>query len=40
MRELIASYKRPELRTEVDRALRSIVKEQARREGMEHLPTV
>jgi hypothetical protein len=24
----------------VDRALRSIVEEQARREGMEHLPTV
>ena len=40
VRELIASYKRPELRTEVDQGLRSIVKEQARREGMEDLPTV
>ena len=38
--ELIARYKRPELRTAVDRALRSIVEAQGRREGVEQLPIV
>lgn len=38
--KLVAAYKRPELQPEVDRALRSIVQEQAKREGMEHLPEV
>lgn len=38
--ELVANYKRPELRAEVGRALRNIVGEQAKREGMEHLPKI
>ena len=38
--ELVAAYKRPNLRPEADRALRSIVQEQARREGMERLPEI
>jgi trimethylamine--corrinoid protein Co-methyltransferase len=38
--ELIARYKRPELRAAVDRALRSIVEAQGRREGVEQLPIV
>lgn len=38
--ELVASYKRPELPADVDRALRNLVREQARRAGMEHLPAV
>jgi trimethylamine--corrinoid protein Co-methyltransferase len=36
--ELVVAYKRPELRTEVDKALRSIVTEQAECEGMKRLP--
>jgi trimethylamine---corrinoid protein Co-methyltransferase len=38
--ELVASVKRPELRPEVDRALRGIVEEKAKREGMERLPEI
>jgi trimethylamine:corrinoid methyltransferase-like protein len=38
--ELVAAYKRPELPPEVERRLRSIVEELAKRHGMEHLPAV
>ena len=38
--ELVASYKRPELREGVDQQLRSIVAEQAKREGAATLPVV
>ena len=38
--ELVAAYKRPELRAEVDQGLWSIVKEQAKREGVESLPKI
>jgi len=38
--ELVAAYKRPELQPRVDRALRSIVEEQAKCEGMESLPEI
>lgn len=38
--ELVATYERPELRPEVDQAVRRVVKEQARREGMERLPEI
>jgi trimethylamine--corrinoid protein Co-methyltransferase len=38
--ELVAAYKRPELKLEVEKSLRRIVEEQARREGMERLPEV
>ena len=36
--ELVASYRRPVLQPKVEQELRRIVEEQARREGMEHLP--
>lgn len=36
--ELVVAYKRPELRTEVDKALRRIVTERAECEGMKRLP--
>lgn len=36
--ELVAAYKRPELRAEAELTLRKIVEEQAKREGMERLP--
>ena len=38
--ELVAAYKRPELRAEVDQGLRSIVEEQAKREGVESWPEI
>jgi len=38
--ELVAAYKRPELQAEVDQSLRSIVEEQAKREGVESLPEI
>jgi trimethylamine---corrinoid protein Co-methyltransferase len=38
--ELVAAYKRPELRAEVDQGLWSIVEEQAKREGVESLPEI
>jgi len=38
--ELVASYKRPELREDVDQQLRSIVAEQGKREGAVALPVV
>jgi trimethylamine---corrinoid protein Co-methyltransferase len=38
--ELVAGYKRLELRLGVEKSLRRIVEEQARREGMERLPEV
>ena len=38
--ELVAAYKRPELRAEVDHGLWSIVEEQAKREGVEGLPEI
>jgi trimethylamine--corrinoid protein Co-methyltransferase len=38
--ELVAAYKRPELRAEVDQGLRNIVEEQAKRGGMERLPQI
>lgn len=38
--ELVCAYRRPELRPGEDRALRSIVEEQAKREGMERLPEI
>lgn len=38
--ELISAYRRPELSPAVRRALRTIVEEQAKREGMECLPEI
>ena len=38
--ELVAGYKRLELRLGVEKSLQRIVEEQARREGMERLPEV
>jgi len=38
--ELVGAYKRPVLQPGVDQALRSIVEEQGKREGMERLPEI